>query len=245
MPTPRVSLQLWSLRDQVAQDFATTVNHVAKIGFAGVETAGFGNLEAPDAAAAIKDAGLVVSGMHVGIDRLRGEFNAVINEALWCDTRDIICPFWPVDHFRSAKACRTIGAELNEIGARLRGMGFRFHYHNHAHEIAEQDGRPGIDWLLDYATPGNVSFEADVYWVQAGGLDPAQVIREHGRRIQLLHIKDEAEIGSGPVNFTPIFESAESIGAVEWYVLEIEKYHHDPVESARLSFEQMRAWGKA
>jgi sugar phosphate isomerase/epimerase len=183
--------------------------------------------------------------MHVGIDRLRGEFNAVINEALWCDTRDIICPFWPVDHFRSAKACRTIGAELNEIGARLRGMGFRFHYHNHAHEIAEQDGRPGIDWLLDHATPGNVSFEADVYWVQAGGLDPAQVIREHGRRIQLLHIKDEAEIGSGPVNFTPIFESAESIGAVEWYVLEIEKYHHDPVESARLSFEQMRAWGKA
>ena len=244
MPSPRVSLQLWSLRELTAQDFTATIKDVAKIGFAGVETAGFGNLEASDTASAIRDVGLIVSGMHVGIDRLRGEFNAVINEALLCDTRDIICPFWPVDHFRSAEACRTIGAELDEIGARLRGMGFRFHYHNHAHEIALQEGRPGIDWLLDEAAPGNVRFEADVFWVQEGGLDPAQVIREYGRRIQLLHIKDEAEIGSGPVDFAPIFKAAEHIGAVEWYVLEIEKYNHDPVESARLSFEQMRAWGK-
>lgn len=244
MPLPRISLQLWSLRDQTAQDFAATIKDVAKIGFAGVETAGYGNLEAVEAAQAIKDAGLTVSGMHIGIDRLRGEFNAVINEALLCDTRDIICPFWPVDHFRSAEACRTIGAELNTIGARLRGMGFRFHYHNHAHEITLQDGRPGIDWLLDEAAPANVSFEADVYWVNAGGQDPAQMIREYGRRIQLLHIKDEAEIGSGPVDFPPIFAAADAIGSVEWYVLEIEKYNHDPIESARLSFEQMRAWGK-
>ena len=138
MPSPRVSLQLWSLRDQTALDFAATVNQVAKIGFAGVESAGFGNLEAPEAATAIKGAELIVS----------------------------------------------------------------------------------------------------------GGLDPAQVIREYGRRIQLLQIKDEAEIGSGPVNFAPIFDTADNIGSIEWYILEIEKYNHDPIESARLSFEQMRAWRK-
>lgn len=245
MPSPRVSLQLWSVRDHTAQDFAATVQQVADIGYAGVETAGYGNLEAAAAAQAIQDAGLTVSGMHVGISRLRGEFNAVVDEALLCGTRDIICPFWPVDHFRSAEVCRTIGAELNDIGARLRGMGFRFHYHNHAHEIILQDGRPGIDWLLDHAAPANLSFQADVYWVHEGGQNPAQMIREHGRRIQLLHIKDEAEIGSGPVDFTAVFEAAENIGAVEWYVIEVEKYHHDPIESVRLSFEQMRAWDKA
>jgi len=245
MPSPRVSLQLWSLQDQTAEDFDATVKEVAKIGYTGVETAGYGNLEAAAAAESMKKAGLIVSGMHIGIDRLRGEFNAVIDEAHLCDTRDIICPFWPVDHFRSAEVCRTIGAELDDIGARLRGMGFRFHYHNHDHEIALQDGRPGIDWLLDHTAPANVSFEADVYWVQHGGQDPAQIIREYGRRIQLLHIKDEAEIGSGPVNFAPIFTAAESIGAVEWYVIEVEKYNHDPIESVRLSLEQMRNWGKA
>ncbi len=245
MPNPRVSLQLWSLRDQTAHDFFSTVKAVAEIGFAGVETAGYGNLEAAEAAVAIKDAGLVVSGMHVGIPRLRGEFNAVIDEALLCETRDIICLFWPVDHFRSADAARTIAEELNEIGARLRGMGFRFHYHNHAHEIVWHDGRPAIDWMLDHSSPANVGFEADVYWVNAGGLDPAQVIREQGQRIQLLHIKDETEIDSGPVDFDSVFAAAYSIGAVEWYVIEVEKYNHDPLESVRVSFEQMRAWGKA
>ncbi len=244
MPLPRTSLQLWSVRDDTAEDFASTVKKVAEIGYHGVETAGYGNLEAAEAAQAIKDAGLVVSGMHIGIDRLRGEFNAVISEALLCETRDIICPFWPVDHYRSAEACRTIGAELNSIGARLRGMGFRFHYHNHAHEIALQDQRPGIDWLLDSASPENLGFEADVYWVHAGGQDPAKMIREQGRRIRLLHIKDEMEIGSGPVDFPAVFEAADSIGAVEWQVIEVEKYNHAPLESVKLSFAQMQAWNR-
>lgn len=244
MALPRTSLQLWSVRDDTATDFAATIQAVAAIGYAGVETAGYGNLDATEAAAAIKDAGLVVSGMHIGIDRLRGEFNAVINEALLCETQDIICPFWPVDHFRSVEACRTIGRELNEIGARLRGMGFRFHYHNHAHEIALQGDRPGIEALLDVAAPENLGFEADVYWIHAGGQDPAKMIREQGRRIRLLHIKDEMEIGSGPVDFPAVFEAADSVGTAEWQVIEVEKYNHAPLESVKRSFEQMQAWGR-
>lgn len=245
MATPRVSLQLWSVRDDTSRDFTATVKAVAAIGYAGVETAGYGNLDAAGAAQAVKDAGLVVSGMHIGIDRLRSEFNAIVDEALLCETRDIICPYWPAAHFRSAAACQTIGAELNEIGARLRGLGFRFHYHNHAHELAPQAGRPGIDWLLDSATPANLSFEADVYWIQAGGHDPARLIREYGRRIPLLHIKDESEIGSGPVDFPAVFAAADSVGAAEWYVIEVEQYNHAPLESVRLSFDQMKAWGRA
>jgi sugar phosphate isomerase/epimerase len=37
--------------------------------------------------------------------------------------------------------------------------------------------------------------QADVYWVQVGGKDPAAFIREQGRRIRTLHLKDEAELG--------------------------------------------------
>jgi sugar phosphate isomerase/epimerase len=245
MAIPPTSLQLWSVRDDAARDFAATVQAVADIGYTGVETAGFGNLEAAEAARAIKDAGLAVSGMHIGIQRLRNAFNEVVDEALLCGTRDIICPFWAAAHFQSAQACRTIGTELNEIGARLRGMGFRFHYHNHAHEITLHENRPGIDWLMDAASPENLCFESDVYWVHAGGQDPAKMIRDYGRRIRLLHIKDEMEIGSGPVDFPAVFAAADSVGAAEWYVIEVEKYNHAPLESVRLSFEQMKAWGRA
>jgi len=245
MPNPKTSLQLWSLRDQTKDDFAATVQAVAAMGYAGVETAGWGNLEAAAASAAIRDAGLEVSGMHVNIRRLRAEFNQVVDEAVLCGARDIICPSWPKEHYRSGAACTQIGSELNELGARLRGLGFRFHFHNHAPELAVVDGRRVFDWMLDAAEPRNLGCQADVYWVHVGGKDPAAFIREQGRRITLLHIKDEKEIGTGPVDFAPVFAAAESIGAVEWYVIEVEQYNHAPLESVRQSLEQLRRWGKA
>ena len=245
MPTPQISLQLWSLREDTKTDFVATIKAVAAMGYQGVETAGWGNVDAATGTAAIREAGLKVSGMHVSIAALRTEFNRVVDEALLSDTRHIICPFWPKTHYRSAAACQQIGSELNEIGARLRGMGFQFHFHNHDGEIALIDGRPGFDWMLDAAAPRNLGCEADVYWLKVGGKDPATFIREQGRRITLLHLKDEKEIGTGPVDFASVFAAAESIDAIEWYVVEVEQYNHAPLESVRLSLQQLRDWGKA
>ncbi len=240
-----VSLQLWSLRDLTKDDFAGTMRKVAEIGFKGVETAGYGNLTAPDAAKAIADAGLKVSGQHIGLGALRADLTKVAVEAHLLGTKHIVCPSSPRELFRSPASCAQIGEELDEIGAKLRGFGLEFHYHNHAFELVELDGRRGFDWLLDAASPRNLLCQADVYWVHTGNKNPAQFIREQGRRIKLLHVKDEKEIGLGPVNFQEVFAAAESIGSIEWYVVEVERYNHAPLESVRLSFEQLKKWGKA
>ena len=84
-----------------------------------------------------------------------------------------------------------------------------------------------------------------MYWVQVGGKDPAEFIREQGRRIRTLHLKDQAEIGGGPVDFEAVFAAVDSIGAVEWNIVEVEEYNHDPMESCRISFDQLRTWGRA
>ncbi|AHF89642.1 sugar phosphate isomerase/epimerase [Opitutaceae bacterium TAV1] len=240
-----VSLQLWSLRDLTKDDFAATMAKVAEIGFAGVETAGYGNLDADGAAKAIAAAGLKVSGQHVGLGALRADLTKVAAEAHLLGTKHVICPSSPRSLFISPDACAQIGEELNEIGEKLRGYGLEFHYHNHAFELVELAGRRGFDWLLDAASPRNLLCQADVFWVHTGKKDPAQFIREQGRRIKLLHIKDDKEIGGGPVDFQAVFAAAESIGSVEWYVVEVEKYNHAPIESVRLSFEQLKKWGKA
>ncbi len=46
-----VALQLWSVREDAKRDFAATVAEVARIGYAGVELAGYGNLDAQGAKA--------------------------------------------------------------------------------------------------------------------------------------------------------------------------------------------------
>jgi sugar phosphate isomerase/epimerase len=239
-----LSLQLYSVREDTKTDFARTAAVVAQIGYTGVELAGYGNLDARRAQAALADTGLKVSGLHAGIGALRGDFDTVVSDALLFGTRDVICPWWPPAHYLSASACQRIGEELGGIGAALRAFGLRLSFHNHASELALVEGRTAFDWLLSAAAPRDLAAELDVYWAHVGGCPPEKFIRAHGARVPLLHLKDEKELGLGPVDFAAVFAAAESVGAVEWYVVEQEQYNHAPLESVRRCFEQLRSWGK-
>jgi sugar phosphate isomerase/epimerase len=245
MPKIPISLQLYSIRDLTKADFAGAVAQVAAIGYSAVELAGFGNLDPRGAKAALDAAGLAVSGMHVGIKLLREQFDKVVEDAGSVGCRDVICPWWQPEEFSSRQAVETIGAELNAVGARLRAAGLRFSFHNHGSEFKLIEGRPAMEWLLAAAEPRNLLAEVDVYWVHFAGYPPGKFIREQGARARILHLKDEKELGLGPVDFSEVFAAAESIGAVEWYVVEQEAYNHAPIKSVALCFEQLKKWGKA
>jgi sugar phosphate isomerase/epimerase len=245
MPQIPVSLQLYSIRDATKADFAGAVARVAKIGYPGVELAGYGNLDAKGAKAALDSAGLRVSGMHVGLKLIRADFDKVVADARAFGTRDVICPSWPVEELASRPAVEKVGEQLGAIGARFRAAGLRFSFHNHGAEFRMLEGRPAMDWLLDAAEPRNLLAELDVYWAHFAGYRPEKFLRDRGSRIRLLHLKDEKELGLGPVNFAEVFAAAESVGAVEWYVVEQEAYNHPPIESVALCFDQLRKWGKA
>lgn len=240
-----VSVQLWSVRDHVKNDFAGTVAALAKFGYQGVETAGYGNLNVNDAAAAIKGAGLQVSGMHVGFDALRTAPNTVISDALVLGSKNVVVSSFPKALLGTPAACAALGEELACFGRRLAAHGIQLHYHNHDFEFVKVEGRAVLERVLDAAAPAHLLCETDVYWVKVGGDDPASFIRRQGRRIRLVHLKDEKELGTGPVDFPSVFAALDSVGAVEWQVVEVEKYNHDPLESVRLSLEQLKKWGRA
>ncbi len=77
------------------------------------------------------------------------------------------------------------------------------------------------------------------------GYSPARFLREQGTRCPLIHLKDEQELGSGPVNFPEVFAAAEEVGAAEWYIVEQERSTRPPLEAVRVCFEQLQRWGKA
>ncbi|MEZ5276794.1 MAG: sugar phosphate isomerase/epimerase [Opitutaceae bacterium] len=248
--TPPVSLQLWSVRDSMNKDFAAMAKDVAAIGYRYVETAGYGNLNAEGAKAALDAAGLKVSGMHVGIQKLREELSTVVAEARLFGAMHVTCPGWPKEDFATAAGCAKVGEELNGIGARLRAEGLPFSFHNHGAEFAVVEGRYVFDWMLDAAEPRNLGCQLDIYWAFRPGADPVRFIREHGRRITQLHFKDgtrerQSELGTGEIDFKTIIEVSEAIGACDFYIVEQEEYNFTPMESVRICFEQMKAWGRA
>jgi sugar phosphate isomerase/epimerase len=240
-----VALQLWSVREDAKRDFAATAGEVARIGYDGVELAGYGNLDAQGAKDALDAAGLKIAGMHVSYAALHSDPNAVISDALLLGTRNVTCSWWPPAHFTSAAACERIGEQLGAVGRSLRPFGIRFGFHNHGSEFKIFDKRPALEWILGAAEPRDLVAEVDVYWAHFAGYSPAKFIRDQGARIPLLHLKDKKELGAGPVDFTAVFAACDSVGAAEWFIIEQEEYSHAPMQSVRLCFEQMKAWGRA
>lgn len=232
------------------KDFASAMKAVADIGYPYVETAGYGNLDFAGAKAAIEAAGLKVSGMHVGADRLRNEIDAVAAEAKALGASHVTCPGWPPEDYATAASCTKVGQELGQFGAKLRTEGLKFSFHNHGREFAVVEGRYVFDWMLDAAPARDLGCQLDIYWCYRPGADPIQYIREQGRRITQLHFKDgdrerQNELGKGEIDYATLMQVSEAIGACDFYIVEQEEYNFAPMESVRLCFEQLKAWDRA
>ena len=95
--------------------------------------------------------------------------------------------------------------------------------------------------MLENTDPKLVTFEMDVYWVMKGGCSPVDYMKKYPKRFQLLHIKDEKEIGeSGQLDFKAIFEAGYSIGIKDYFV-EVERYNFEPLVSVQKSYDFMAA----
>jgi len=82
MSNPPIALQLYTVREQMASDFAGTLRAVARIGYAGVELAGYGSLSVTQLRDLLRELGLQVAGNHVALDRLERQLDKVLEENL-------------------------------------------------------------------------------------------------------------------------------------------------------------------
>lgn len=239
------ALQMWTLREMMNTDFAATARAIGDIGYTSVELAGYGNLDADGAAAALRAAGLNVVGMHAVIERLREDLRGVLRDAELFGSLFITCPSYPRDHLQTAAQCEAAGRELDQIGAAVRKAGYRFAFHNHDIEFREVEGHLRIDLMLRAAAPENLEMELDVYWSTDVGVDTVRWLQANGSRVTQVHLKDEKELGaSGRVDFQGILATLRKFGAVKSYIIEQEEYSSTPLEGARLSLAAWKTWTK-
>ncbi len=246
-----VALQLYTVREEAARDFVGTLEQVAGIGYVGVELAGYGPL-APDELRAKLDAlGMVVAGSHIALARLENELPAVITECRVLGCPSVVCPILPNER-RTEDGFRGLATALNRIGATVRADGLAFCYHNHAFEFETMvEGITAYDWLAAHTDPALVQLELDAFWAQKAGHDPAALLAKYAGRVSLVHLKDMtadaeatfAPVGTGSVNFAPIFAAAER-GGVHWYIVEQDKAEGSAIAAARISWDNLRAMGK-
>jgi sugar phosphate isomerase/epimerase len=247
-----VGLQLYSVRDQLKEDFAGTVRAVAQMGYAGVELAGYGGLNAGDSRRLLDDVGLRVAGDHVSLDRLEHQLDEAIafDKEIGCPY--VVCPFAPEARRRDAAGWQQLAGTLNEIGRKVVEQGLEFCYHNHAFEFTPLDSGNGFTLLYANTDPRYVKMELDMFWATKGGDAPAAILQRYAGRCPIVHLKDMtgddeqtfAEVGEGVLNFQDLFQAA-PIGGVAWYVVEQDRCRRPPLESVQLSLQHLREWGMA
>jgi sugar phosphate isomerase/epimerase len=246
-----VALQLYTVRNKTETDLVGTLREVARIGYAGVEFAGFRDWEAAELKSVLAQFQLEIAGGHVPIQQLEKGLDSVIAFNLSLGNRYVVCPWIPEERRKDKADWLAIARLFNQVGEKCRENGLTFCYHNHSFEFLRFGDTYALDLLFAATKPELVKAELDTYWIKHGGEDPVEYLKCYGGRCPLLHLKDMAddekrsfaEVGEGILEWPAIFEAAEE-GGVEWYIVEQDTCPGPPIESARLSFENLKKWGK-
>lgn len=252
---PTLSVQLYSVRDQLTADQPGTLARLAELGFRHVEPFGLGSLDKTQAErlaatrklrADLDAAGLAVSATHAALP-------SVVELAEECaelgaDTAFIPhprqIPGFGEDTFTDTAALDAFADTLGQAAADAPD-GLSLGYHNHWFEWAHLPTGPAYDRLWQ-RTHRDVLAELDVYWAVAAGADPTRVLRDLGSRVVAVHLKDgpatrdapQTPLGTGTLDLQEVLSAT---ARTPWHVAEIDGTDHDPYDLLAANAEVLRA----
>jgi len=245
-PKIQIGLQLYSVRKECEQDFPGTIAAVGKMGYQGVEFAGYYDYSAADIRKMLDDNGLKCCGTHTGLDTLLGdnlaatlEFNHVLGN------KYLIVP-WLDESYRSTKDEWLKTAELfNELAEKVKPHGMLVGYHNHHFEFEPIDNETPWEIFFDHTAPG-VVMQIDTGNMMGGGGDPLAYLKKYPGRTKTIHLKEysatnkKAILGEGDVNWQEVFTLCETVGGTEWYIVEEEKDVYPPLECVEMCWKNLK-----
>lgn len=183
----QLSVQLYTLRDALAEDFDGTLGRLAGLGYTQVEPFQFLSF-ADELRAGLARHGLSAPTGHVGL--LSGDQDAILALAVELGMTTVIDPSSDPARWQDADEIGAIARDLNAAAEKAAGYGLRVAYHNHHFELESRIGeRHALEVLADQLAP-EVGLEVDTYWAYAGGADVPALLRRLGERVVALHVKD-------------------------------------------------------
>ena len=262
MPTPEISVQLYSIHEELEADLDGSLAKLADTGLRTVEAFDF--VRRADALkTSFERYGLSSPTAHAVLvekeantpDGLltRPPAEEVFAAAQELGVQVVIDPYVPLEHWQTIDDVRRNADRLNEAAAKASALGLRVGYHNHDHELsATIDGTPVLEvfaGLLDSA----VLLEVDLYWATAGGADPVALLQRLGDRVVAVHVKDgpirpgttsrllprdQQPAGRGDV---PLVAALEAAPSAEYAVIEFDHYEGDTFAAVAESYAWLRS----
>jgi len=238
-----VGLELYSVRDELGKDLMGTVRAVAKMGYEVVEfyspyydwTPGY----AKEVRKLLNDLGIRCLSTHSSANAFSPEGLAKaieLNQIL--GSKYIVMS--SAGRVRGLDGWKAVADTLSRASEKLLPLGMRAGFHNHKLEFVPLEGKRPMEVIAAH-TPKEVMLQLDVGTCVEAGSDPISWIKAHPGRINSLHCKDWAAgegkgyrvlFGEGDSPWKGILEAAETVGGVEFYLIEQEGSRFPAMETA-------------
>jgi sugar phosphate isomerase/epimerase len=234
MISPQLSVQLWSVKDEVKADFEGTLKKLAEMGFAGVEFANeFGKFSG-DAKAirnVLDSLSLKGSGAHVSFEQLND--NNFDNTVKFYQTLgvEMLIVGWD-ERAWHPEGVKEVVLLLNKLSKKLAPLGLKTGFHNHDHEFDRFQNSTYWDYIAEN-TPESVVLQQDVGWTTYAGKDPIAYVEKYPGRTLTTHYKvklPEGTVGKLPligqdtIDWLNLTKANIAVGGTLWLVVEQEEY---------------------
>lgn len=239
----KTSVQLYSVRDQLADDPLATLETLKAAGFAHVEPFGLADW-AERLSPALAATGLTAPTTHASLLAAEDP-SATFGIAAELGISVVIDPYWEPEDFESADGVARVADRLNALVPIAERHGLGVGYHNHAFELRNRiDGVPALVALAARLDP-EVALEVDTYWAAVGGVDPAALLRDLGERVRFVHLKDgpltedpaaQLPLGQGEIDAPAILAAAPWL---ELGVIEFDDYAGDTLVGVEESLRHL------
>ena len=251
MKLSQVGAQLYTVRDHLKDPgtFARTIDRLKKFGYRAVELIHSETVSDLQIAEICGNAEVVVAAAHIPGETILERPDLVVRKLKTVKAKIGVYAFPHGVDFSSRREVERLAEKLEKSAQVLAKEGLTLAYHNHAMEFARL-GKELVFEVIRSAASG-LSFELDAYWAQYGGVNPERWVRNLGRKLVALHLKDfgvasrhgEApfmtEVGQGNLDFKTLVSAAEE-GGCQWFIVEQDFTSGDPFDSLERSFQYVR-----
>ena len=256
-----IGLELYSVRGELMRGPSATLRAVAKMGYEVVEFYSpyfsWTPPYAKDIRTLMDDIGLRCYSTHNHIESFTPghtmgkaiELNQILG------ARHLVMAAAP-GGTKGLEGWKKLCGQLTEAAEQLKPHGLSAGFHNHQSEWAALDGGPRIMDVIAANTPKEFVLQFDVGTCMEAGADPIAWIKANPGRIKSVHLKDWAPgtradekgyrvlFGEGATPWKEILATVESVGGVEYYLLEQEGSRFPEFETAQRCLDSWKAMRK-
>lgn len=199
----KVGVQLYSVRDDMANDIHKTLKAVKDAGYDYVELAGYYDVDPKEFKRLLDEYGLKAISTHDSYERLLKDPKGVIEEIKNFGMQYFGIPgIWSMrdEAIKGTDAYEKVVEDVKKAGELLEKEGIKLLYHNHSFEFKRVLDKFMLEWILE-DVGDVVSPEIDVCWVHYAGYKPEEYIMQFKGNLPVLHMKDFActKLPEGPV----------------------------------------------